>query len=63
MLRKRLEISGPSVTFLDLPEDLDESELNHFLMENLGATTIIPVINTEARELVLSGFDRRQRNF
>jgi hypothetical protein len=51
------------VTFSDILDDLDEDELNLLLMEKLGATTIIPVINTEARELVLSGFDRGQRNF
>jgi hypothetical protein len=51
------------VTFSDIPDDLDENELNLFLMEKLGATTIIPVIDTDARELFLSGFDRDQRNF
>jgi hypothetical protein len=63
MFRGRPDINGPSVTFSDIPDDLDENELNLLLMEKLGATTIIPVINTEARELVLSGFDRGQRNF
>jgi hypothetical protein len=46
------------VTFSDIPDDLDENELNLFLMEKLGATTIIPVIDTDARELFLSSFDR-----
>ena len=63
MFRGRPEIYGPSVAFSDIPDDLDENELNHLLMDKLGETTIIPVINTEARELVLSGFDRGQRNF
>jgi hypothetical protein len=63
MFRGRPEIYGPSVTFSDIPDDLDENELNLLLMEKLGATTIIPVINTGARELFLSGFDRGQRNF
>jgi hypothetical protein len=63
MFRGRPDFNVPSVTFSDIPDDLDENELYLLLMEKLGATTIIPVINTEARELVLSGFDRGQRNF
>ncbi len=66
MYRGRPPISGTgtgtSVTFSDIPDDLDDNELNFFLMDKLGATTIRPVINTEAKEFALYGLDRGQRN-